>query len=89
MRTWGKCPTCGQLVRVRKDNGRMWVHIRPRANYYYRFPFWLRCLASKELPEYTVEREYRRVPAFTPRQETTDDIRKADGDEHGVAVGRQ
>lgn len=79
MRTWGECVVCKQLVRVRRDNGRMWVHVDPPHTWgfdrfwrYTRFPFWLKCRGSGQLPEHTEEREYprsSRLAAFTPREE--------------------
>lgn len=79
MRTWGKCAACQQLVRVRRDNGHMWVHVSPpqtwgwdRFSCYDRFPFWRKCRGSGQLPQRIEEREYprsNRLVAFTPREE--------------------
>lgn len=71
MTTWGRCPSCDQLVRVRKDNTLMWTHLMERAQSFFHWQF-PRCPGSGKLPSYLVDRARRpgsKLAAFPSREE--------------------
>lgn len=58
MKTWGVCLDCRQLVRTRRDDGRMWTHSHPLVTppYYGQRQWRERCDGSGKMPDETMER---------------------------------